>query len=169
MDIRVTSERLLAWRNQTHRCAIGHAGISQNKREGDGTTPVGCFSLRRVLYRPDRIAPPQTALSVGTIEETDGWCDDSDGSNYNRLVTLPYAGSHERLWREDALYDLVVVLGFNDEPPTPGAGSAVFLHVADSLFSPTAGCVALARDTLIGLLADCTPGDQLCVIPSLAS
>ena len=158
---------MLTWCDQTHRCAIGHAGISQNKREGDGTTPVGCFALRRVLYRSDRIAPPQTALSVDAIKKTDGWCDNSEDSNYNRLVTLPYTGSYERLWREDALYDLIVVLGFNDEPPTPGAGSAVFLHVADSLFTPTGGCIALARDTLIALLTHCTPGDRLCVIQSL--
>ena len=167
MDIQVTPQGLLAWRDRTHRCALGHAGIAVNKREGDGTTPSGCFVLRRVLYRPDRLAKPTTALRVSAICSTDGWCDDPQDPNYNQPVKLPYAASHERLWRDDALYDLIVVLGFNDEPPSPGAGSAVFLHVADPGFAPTKGCVALARDVLSELLTDCAPGDRLCVMPPL--
>ena len=75
------------------------------------------------------------------------------------------SGSHERLWRDDALYDLLVTLRFNDYPPVAGAGSAIFIHVATPNFSPTEGCVALARDPLYELLADCAPGDWLCISP----
>ena len=97
MDIQVTLPGLLVWRDRTHRCALGHAGISLNKREGDGATPAGCFALRRLLYRPDRLAKPTTALSVSAISPTDGWCDDPHDPNYNQPVNLPYAGGHERL------------------------------------------------------------------------
>ena len=167
MDIQVTLQGLLAWRDRTHRCALGHAGIAVNKREGDGTTPSGCFALRRVLYRADRLAIPTTALRASAICSTDGWCDNPQDPNYNQPVKLPYAGRHEQLWREDALYDIIVVLGFNDEPPSPGAGSAIFLHVADPGYAPTNGCIALACDVLSELLIDCAPGDRLCIMSPL--
>ena len=156
---------MLTWRDRTHRCALGRAGIRTNKREGDGATPSGCFELQDVLYRADRLKKPQTSLYVRSITPNDGWCDDPSNLNYNSPVTLPFTGSHERLWRDDALYDLLVTLSFNNDPPVAGAGSAIFLHVAAPNFSPTEGCVALARATLYGLLADCAPGDRLCISP----
>ena len=156
---------MLTWRDRTHRCALGRAGIRTNKREGDGATPSGCFELQGVLYRADRLKKPRTTLSVRSITQNDGWCDDPNDLSYNRPVTLPCTGSHERLWRDDALYDLLVTLRFNDDPPVAGAGSAIFLHVAAPNFGPTEGCVALARDTLYELLADCAPGDRLCISP----
>ena len=168
MDIRVTPNGLLVWRDQTRRCALGHAGVGSSKREGDGVTPSGCFALQRVLYRSDRLAIPQTAMPVGAIDESDAWCDDPHDPNYNQPVKLPYANSHERLWRDDSLYDLIVVLDFNDQPPIRGAGSAIFLHVAQPIFAPTKGCIALACDALYELLAECAPGDRLCVMPPLA-
>jgi len=144
-------------------CAIGRGGVVRDKREGDGATPIGCWPLRRVLYRPDRVARPETALPTAPIAPEDGWCDDPDHPAYNRPVRLPFEASHEALWRDDGLYDLVVVLGFNDDPPVPGAGSAIFLHVARPDFGPTAGCVALALPHLQGLLARLGPAEQLCV------
>ncbi len=165
LDICVTPFGKLTWQGRTHRCALGQSGIRTNKREGDGATPSGCFELQGVLYRADRLNEPQTTLSVRSINPNDGWCDDPNNLNYNLPVTLPFAGSHERLWRDDALYDLLVTLKFNFDPPVAGAGSAIFLHVAAPNFSPTAGCVALACDTLCELLADCTPGDRLCISP----
>jgi L,D-peptidoglycan transpeptidase YkuD (ErfK/YbiS/YcfS/YnhG family) len=95
----------------------------------------------------------------------DGWCDDPSDLNYNRPVILPFSGSHERLWRDDALYDLLVTIGFNDNPPVAGVDSAIFLHVAGPSFAPTEGCVALSRSTLVELLAECGPGDRLCINP----
>ena len=130
-------------------CAIGRGGVGAKRGEGDGITPVGRWPVRRVLYRPDRLSPPDTALPVAAIDPADGWCDDpGDPAAYNRPVVKPYPGSHEDMWRDDRLYDLVVVLGFNDDPPVAGAGSAIFLHVARPDFAPTAGCVALAPDAL---------------------
>lgn len=134
-------------------CALGRSGIATDKREGDGATPAGHYPLRRVLYRADRLDPPQTPLPVTPIGENDGWCDAPDDPAYNRPVILPYPASAERLWREDHRYDVIVVLGHNDKPVVPGLGSAVFLHVAAPDFSATAGCVALRRDDLLALLA----------------
>ena len=149
-------------------CALGRSGVvtAADKREGDGATPLGVWSLRRVLFRPDRGAAPQTALPVAPIAPDDGWCDASDDAAYNQPVTLPYPASCERMWREDDLYDLVLVLGHNDDPPVAGYGSAIFLHCAKPGYLPTEGCVAMARGDLEALLALAGPGDALRISPA---
>ncbi len=161
MELLVTADGRLRCGDRLYRCALGHGGVRADKHEGDGVTPVGVFALRRVLYRADRVAAPHTGLEVGPISESDGWCDDPGDPNYNRPVALPYAASHERLWREDAVYDLIVVLGHNDDPPQPGLGSAIFMHVARPEYEPTQGCVALATADLLAVLAACGPGDVI--------
>lgn len=133
------------------------------KREGDGATPLGCFHLLGVFYRPDRTARPATRLPVIAIRPAWGWCDDSADRNYNRRVVLPYPASHERLWRDDALYDLVVVLDYNVSARKRCAGSAIFMHVARPGFLPTEGCVALAPADLARVLARLGPGARITV------
>jgi len=131
------------------RCALGRGGVRPpaEKREGDGATPAARMPLRRVLFRADRGAPPRCAVPVEPISPEDGWCDDPGHRLYNRPVALPFDASHERLWREDHVYDVVGVLGWNDDPVERGRGSAIFLHLAHGDLRPTAGCVALpARD-----------------------
>jgi L,D-peptidoglycan transpeptidase YkuD (ErfK/YbiS/YcfS/YnhG family) len=149
-------------------CALGRGGglAAADKREGDGVTPFGLWPLRRVLYRPDRGGAPATALPVAPISADDGWCDAPGDPAYNRPVALPYPASCERMWRDDGLYDLVVVLGHNDDPPVPGAGSAIFLHLAKPGYAPTEGCVALARADLETVLAQARPGDALRISPA---
>lgn len=154
----------IAWKARTASCALGRAGIVAAKREGDGGTPAGTFALRRVLYRADRMAPPPTRFPLAEIAPGDGWCDDPGRPEYNRPVALPFAGSAERLWRDDPLYDAVVVIGHNDDPPVAGQGSAIFLHVARTDYAPTEGCVALVRDDLLALLADAVPGDAVRIV-----
>lgn len=148
------------------RCALGRGGIrpAEEKREGDGATPAGRWPLRRVLWRADRIQAPVTDLPTYPIEPDDGWCDDPLHANYNRPVRLPHPASAERMWRSDHVYDLVVVLGHNDEPVVAGAGSAIFLHLARPDFSATEGCVALALGDLTALLKEAAPGDSLRVL-----
>lgn len=163
MEIIVTADRRLRWPGHEVPCAIGKGGIRTDKREGDGASPVGSFALRRVLYRPDRGAKPATALPVSAIAPDDGWCDDPAHPDYNRPVTLPHPASCERMWREDGLYDIVVVLGHNDDPPVPGLGSAIFLHVAKPDYAGTEGCVALAIGHLRELLAAAASGDMLTI------
>jgi L,D-peptidoglycan transpeptidase YkuD (ErfK/YbiS/YcfS/YnhG family) len=138
---------------ETFRAASGRGGLRADKREGDGATPLGVLPLRRVLYRPDRMEPPASAMPVQPLVPTDGWCDDPAHPDYNLQVRLPLDGSAEVLWRDDALYDIVGVMGWNDRPVRPGRGSAIFLHIARADFAPTDGCVALAPDDLRRVLA----------------
>jgi L,D-peptidoglycan transpeptidase YkuD (ErfK/YbiS/YcfS/YnhG family) len=162
-DLIVSAEGWASWNGKRFRCAIGPNGVRRDKREGDGATPAGRFPFRQLYYRADRMPPPATALPVRAIDAADGWCDDPANAAYNRAVTLPFAASHERLWREDSVYDLILVIGHNDDPVRPGLGSAVFVHVARADYGPTAGCVALAREDLMEILAQARPGDCVAI------
>ena len=145
------------------RCALGRGGVvpAGVKTEGDGASPAGVWPLRRVLWRADRLPRPRTSLPATVLRQDDGWCDDPADPNYNQRVAWPYGASAERLWRDDGVYDLIIVLGHNDSPVRSGAGSAIFLHVARRDFRPTEGCVALEAPDLLSLLALTTPGDSL--------
>lgn len=140
-----------------YRCVLGRGSVTVAKREGDGCTPVGVWPLRQALYRPDRLPRPVTGLPCRALTPADGWCDDPAFPDYNRPVVLPHPAGHEELWRADHAYDLIVVVGYNDDPPQPGAGSAIFLHLMHDDGRPTAGCVAFARDDLLQILAALTP------------
>jgi len=146
------------------RCAVGAGGVREDKVEGDAATPVGEFPLRHIYYRNDRLVLPKVGLPARPISEHDGWCDDPRSAAYNRLVRVPNAWSHERLWREDGLYDVVVVVGYNDDPPEGEWGSAIFLHIARDDMSPTQGCVAFARADLLKLLPLIGPQTRLRVL-----
>ena len=133
-------------------CALGRGGIRAAKREGDGATPQGRWRLRLVLYRADKGRRPSTALPLRHIKAGDGWCDAPSDRNYNRPVRHPYPASAEAMWRADGLYDMVVVLDYNERPRMRGRGSAIFMHVARPGFLPTEGCVALKAADLRKLL-----------------
>jgi len=150
---RLSADGMLRFRGTQFRAALGQGGIRPDKQEGDGATPAFAMPLRRVLYRADRVARPRAALPVEPLAPQDGWCDDPDDAGYNRMVHVPYAGRHEMLWRADSLYDVIGVLGWNDETVVRGRGSAIFLHVARPDFAPTEGCVALKLPELLSLLA----------------
>jgi L,D-peptidoglycan transpeptidase YkuD (ErfK/YbiS/YcfS/YnhG family) len=154
MNLIVHPGDMASWGSRRFRCAIGRGGRRQDKREGDGATPAGSWPMRRLLYRADRLALPQTALAVSVTAVADGWCDAPLDARYNQPVPLPYPASAETLWREDGVYDLIVPLGYNDAPVVAGAGSAIFLHVARDDFSATEGCVALALGDLLTVLRE---------------
>ena len=147
----VTGSRL-QFRGKTYDCAIGKGGFSSHKKEGDGATPLGRFPLRQCFYRADKVGMPKTGLPVFPVTEHDGWSDDPADPAYNSQVSLPYSYSHERLWRDDNVYDVIVPLGYNDAPPEAGLGSAIFMHVAKPGYEPTEGCVALALPDLLEIL-----------------
>lgn len=160
-DILVSADGWLSWNGERHRCALGRAGIVDEKREGDGGTPVGRFYFRRILYRPDRLSAPECALPVAAIEPSDGWCDDPASADYNCQVRLPIDASAEELWRQDGLYDLLVVMSHNDDPPIAGRGSAIFLHVAPPDGGATEGCVALPLPILLRVVASLDAGNTI--------
>jgi L,D-peptidoglycan transpeptidase YkuD (ErfK/YbiS/YcfS/YnhG family) len=159
-----TSLGWAAWGDRRWRCTVGAGGVREDKVEGDAATPAGTFPLRRIYFRNDRLVLPKVRLPARPINEHDGWCDDPRSSTYNRLVHIPNEWSHEKMWREDGLYDLVVVVGYNDDPPEGEWGSAIFLHVARADYSPTQGCVALAHDDLLELVTLIGPATRLNVL-----
>jgi L,D-peptidoglycan transpeptidase YkuD (ErfK/YbiS/YcfS/YnhG family) len=163
VQIVVSPRGVLSWREHSVRCALGRGGVRRDKREGDGATPAGHFPLREVFYRPDRLPPPAGGLPTRALDADLGWCDDPSHPAYNRRVRLPFSAGHERLWRDDEVYDLLAVIGYNDAPVRPGCGSAIFLHVARPDYAATKGCVALALADLASLLADCQPGDAVVI------
>jgi L,D-peptidoglycan transpeptidase YkuD (ErfK/YbiS/YcfS/YnhG family) len=147
-------------------CAIGRSDVisAEEKHEGDGATPIGRWRMLRVLYRPDRVGTPETALPCKAITREDGWCDAPGDPHYNQQIVIPYGASHELLWRDDHLYDVIVVLDHNDSPAVPGRGSAIFLHIAKEGFSPTEGCVALAPPDLMSVLKEVDADSSVVVV-----
>lgn len=144
-------------------CALGRSGCRVIKREGDGATPCGTWRLDLVLYRPDRGPPPATRLPVRALRPSDGWCDDAADRHYNRWVQLPYTASAETLWREDAVYDLIVVLSHNRRPRRRGGGSAIFMHLARPNYAPTQGCLALSERDLRLILSQARVGTRIVI------
>jgi L,D-peptidoglycan transpeptidase YkuD (ErfK/YbiS/YcfS/YnhG family) len=166
MELVIHPDGIAHWRRRELRCAIGRSGVSSNKTEGDGATPVGTFGLRKVLYRADRVTRPETILPVEVIGPADGWCDSPDDADYNRQITLPHDAPGETLWRADAVYDVIAVTTYNEAPVIAGSGSAIFLHVARDGFAATEGCVAFSQADLRAILAAWGPADTVRVCES---
>jgi L,D-peptidoglycan transpeptidase YkuD (ErfK/YbiS/YcfS/YnhG family) len=144
-------------------CALGRSGRRARKREGDGGTPIGCWVVRRIYYRPDRVSRPRACCPVLPLRPSDGWCDAVGDRNYNRSIRHPYPAAAERLWREDGLYDVIIVLSYNEVPRVQGLGSAIFMHCAQPGYPPTAGCVAVARAQLLRLVERLPARAGICV------
>ncbi len=153
--IRVIPPTTLHWEKHVFQCVLGRNGVTDEKWEGDGYTPSGAYSLREIFYRRDRVTNLRTKLPTREITKLDGWCDDPEHELYNRLVRLPINASHEKLWRTDNCYDIIVVLDHNSDPVVPYRGSAIFMHVATAEYRTTEGCVALDRQALETILSGC--------------
>ena len=158
------TEKTLRFRSSLYRCSIGKGGLKENKEEGEGATPCGEFLLEKVFFRPDRILCPTTILPVQPLTPEMGWCDEPKSLFYNQLISLPFSESHEKLWREDSLYDLIAVVGYNTNPVIAGKGSAIFLHLARPDFTPTDGCIAFTLEDFLEILRNLTQDTKL-VIP----
>ncbi len=145
-------------------CTIGRGGLSTDKCEGDGATPVGTHRIVGMLYRPDRIWPPvDWAKPIGP---GDLWSDASGQPDYNHKVSAPYDHSHERLRRADPLYDLVLITDWNYPNAQAGRGSAIFLHQWRRKGFPTEGCIAFSRRDLHWIARRVVPGTRV-IVPDL--
>jgi L,D-peptidoglycan transpeptidase YkuD (ErfK/YbiS/YcfS/YnhG family) len=159
-----THAATIAFDGSAQPCAIGRGGAcpADRKREGDGCTPVGLWPVRVALLRPDRGLAVPERLPWRWLRPADGWSDDPADPAYNRAVSHPHRFSAERLWRDDTLYDAILVLGHNDAPPVAGKGSAIFLHLREG--DTTDGCVAVAVSAMRRLLASLAPGDAIDIV-----
>jgi L,D-peptidoglycan transpeptidase YkuD (ErfK/YbiS/YcfS/YnhG family) len=145
------------------QCAIGLNGLTENKREGDLSTPIGIFHFNKIYYRADRLSNMKFIIDSAVINKNDGWCDDQKSELYNRYIQFPFQESAERLYRDDHIYDILCVLDYNTSPVIPGLGSAIFLHVAKSGFLGTEGCVAIEREALIEIATNLTADSTIVI------
>jgi L,D-peptidoglycan transpeptidase YkuD (ErfK/YbiS/YcfS/YnhG family) len=164
-SITVSADGKLLADGKPYRCTIGRGGLAApgQKREGDLKTPTGSFAMRACYFRPDRVVPPPTGLKRIELSRADGWCDDVADPMYNQPVKLPYAARHEQLWRADFVYDIIIPLGYNDDPVVPGHGSAIFMHVMRADGVGTEGCIALAKHDLLSLLPRFSPQTRVII------
>ncbi len=163
-DPRRPQRALLQAGGWTIPAAIGRAGLTALKREGDGATPFGAMRLINGYYRADRVRLPQTRLSMRPIDDRMGWCDAPHHAAYNRPVQLPFSDNHERMMRDDGLYDICVVLDWNIRERRRHTGSAIFFHLAGPGHAPTEGCIAIERQAMLRLLPRLAPTTVVRVI-----
>ena len=152
--ITVNPPETLTYQNTRYKCALGRSGVTNDKKEGDGKTPAGIFPIRKILYRFDRLIRPKTKLNIAPLKPTDAWSDDPEHIDYNKQVSLPHDGHVEKLWRKDNLYNIIVIIGYNDEKPVKVQGSAIFIHVAQADFQKTRGCIALKQFDLLKIITN---------------
>ena len=133
------------------KCCIGKNGLTKYKKEGDLKTPKGTFKIEHLYYRKDRVTKPLTKLKCIEIKKKIGWCDDVKSKKYNKLVKINKNFSHEKLFRQDHKYDLLIPIKYNFNKIIPGKGSCIFLHLTKN-YSPTAGCIALNKKDFLILL-----------------
>ena len=143
----------LKYKNLKFRCALGKGGVKKKTMEGDNITPKGTFKIIKIYYRSDKIKKIETLIKKNKIKKNMGWCDDPNSRFYNKLINLPTKYSHEKLYRNDNLYDLIVVLSYNTNPIIKNKGSAIFLHIAKNSYRKTKGCIALKKNHLIKIIS----------------
>ena len=143
----------LKYKKLKFKCALGKAGIGKKKREGDNVTPTGTFKIVKIYYRSDRVKKISSKLRLIEITKNMGWCDDPNSKNYNQLINLPSRYGHEKIFKKNNIYDIIVVLNYNMKPVIKNKGSAIFIHIAKKNYQPTQGCIALKKNVLLKLLS----------------
>ena len=148
------NKKFLTYNKYKVKCALGKRGIGTKKKEGDKITPKGRYNIKFLLYRKDRIKKIKTKLKKIIIKKNLGWCDDPSSKNYNKLIYLPAENSHEKLYKSDNSYDIVLVLNYNMSPVKNGKGSAIFIHVAKRNYKKTLGCIAISKIALLKIISE---------------
>ena len=148
------NQKYLTYNNYKAKCVVGKRGIGNKRKEGDLITPKGKYKIKYILYRKDRIKKIQSKIRKIAIRKNMGWCDDPKSKNYNKLVKLPSEYNHEKLYRKENIYDIILVLNYNMKPIIKNKGSAIFIHVAKKNFKKTEGCIALNKNFLLKFLKE---------------
>jgi len=154
----------LKYKNFKFRCSLGKNGIKKKIKEGDKITPRGIFQVKKLYYRADRIKKIITSIKKIKIKKNVGWCDDFKSANYNKEIKLPSKFSHEKLYRKDHLYDLVVVINYNMNPIIKKRGSAIFIHIERNNYQPTQGCIGLKKKHLLTILKNIKKNEKIKII-----
>ena len=143
----------LTYNNYKVKCAIGKKGIKFKKKEGDLITPRGQFKIKFILFRNDRVKI-KTKLKKKIIKKNMGWCNDPKSKAYNKLIELPFKYSHEKLYKKENVYDIILVLNFNMSPIKRNKGSAIFIHVPKKNYKKTEGCIAVKKNHLLKIIKE---------------
>tara|TARA_X000001036_G_C20616412_1_gene781162 strand:+ start:821 stop:1315 length:495 start_codon:yes stop_codon:yes gene_type:complete len=162
MDLLVKNNHLFM-KDQKLQCALGLNGLTENKKEGDLSTPTGTYHFKKIYYRADRIGNTNFVIDSSIINENDGWCDDQKSKFYNQPIQFPFNESAEHLYRDDNVYDIICVLDYNMSPVIPGQGSAIFLHLAKPGFPGTEGCIAIEKEPLFEIAKNITDNSKIII------
>jgi len=152
MDIKLKN-KYLYFNKYKIKCAIGKRGITRKKVEGDNKTPAGIFKFQGIFYRKDRLPNFKTSLKKKAIKKNMGWCDDPNSVFYNKLIKFPFNKTAEKMWLNNRIYDVVVIINYNLKPTIRNKGSAIFLHVAKRNYTPTKGCIAVSKKDILFLVS----------------
>ena len=143
MIIHVPNKNTLIIDDFILRCCVGKKGLNSNKKEGDYTTPIGLFRLKKLYFRKDRVGIPECKMTKKIIKKDMAWCDDPNHKKYNQEIKVNNKNLKEKLYRKDHRYDYIITISHN-EKKVPGKGSAVFIHLTND-YKPTVGCIALKK------------------------
>ena len=146
------NKKYLTYSKYKVKCAVGKRGIGLKKKEGDLITPIGQYKIKYILFRKDRIKKVQSKIRKIEIKKNMGWCDDSRSKEYNKLIKLPFNYSHEKLYKKENIYDIILVLNYNMNPYKKKKGSAIFIHVASKSYEKTKGCIAIKKTELLKII-----------------
>ena len=151
MQIIITNKDTLLYDEFKFKCSAGKNGKTTKKIEGDNKTPKGSYALGPLYYRKDRLPKPLTKLKVIEIKKNFGWCDDIKSKFYNRPIKIDNKIRHEKLYRKDKKYDLLIPIKYNSIKPKKNKGSAIFLHLTNN-YKKTQGCIAISKKDMMILL-----------------
>ena len=157
----IINKQYLTFKNYKAKCAIGKRGINYKKKEGDLITPKGKYKIKFILYRKDRVKKIRTKIKKMIITKNMGWCDDPNSEKYNKLIKLPSLYNHEKLYKKENIYDIILVLNYNMNPIVKNKGSAIFIHVAKRNYQKTKGCIAIKKDYLLKIIKDLKIGTEV--------
>ena len=148
------NKKYLTYKNYKAKCAIGKRGIGLKRKEGDLITPKGNYKIKYIMFRKDRIKNIKSKVKKIEIKKNMGWCDDPRSKEYNKIVKLPSVYSHEKLYKKENVYDIIIVLNYNMHPIIKNKGSAIFIHVAKKNYKKTEGCVAVGKNYLLKIIKE---------------
>ena len=151
MKIIIIEKDTLLYDEFKFKCSIGKNGKTTKKIEGDNKTPKGLYVLGPLYYRKDRLPKISTKLKKIEIMKNFGWCDDVKSKFYNKPIKTNINVRHEKLYRNDKKYDLLIPIEYNFKKPKKNKGSAIFLHLTSN-YQNTQGCVAIKEKDMLILL-----------------